>query len=58
MGRLSGVQILILDTLFAHLQELIQNTKTDEADEVFITKLSLSLGRGESKDIYDAPLLI
>ncbi|KAJ9091822.1 hypothetical protein QFC19_008935 [Naganishia cerealis] len=48
MSRLSGVQILILDTLFAHLQALVQNTKTEEADEVFITKLALSLGR----DLY------
>lgn len=47
MSRLSGVQILILDTLFAHLQTLVQNTRTEEADEVFITKLALSLGRGE-----------
>ena len=46
MGRLSGVQILILDTLFTHLHELIENTKTEEADDVYITKLSLSLGRG------------
>ncbi|GHJ86351.1 hypothetical protein NliqN6_2753 [Naganishia liquefaciens] len=45
MGRLSGVQILILDTLFTHLHELIENTKTEEADDVYITKLSLSLGR-------------
>ncbi|KAJ9093726.1 hypothetical protein QFC21_006322 [Naganishia friedmannii] len=45
MSRLSGVQILILDTLFAHLQALVQNTRTEEADEVFITKLALSLGR-------------
>ncbi|KAJ9123068.1 hypothetical protein QFC22_001257 [Naganishia vaughanmartiniae] len=45
MSRLSGVQILILDTLFAHLQALVQKTRTEEADEVFITKLALSLGR-------------
>jgi hypothetical protein len=58
MGRLNGVQILILDTLFAHFQELIQNTKTDEADDVFITKLSLSLGRGESDNNSEVPFLI
>lgn len=52
MGRLNGVQVMILDTLFAHLQELINTTKTDEADEVFITKLSLSLGRGELGDRF------
>jgi hypothetical protein len=47
MGRLSGVQIMVLDTLFAHLRDLFRGTKTDEEDSVYLSKLALSLGRGE-----------
>lgn len=50
MGRLTGVQIMVLDTLFAHLQELVRGTKTEEPDDVYLSKLALSLGRGESDD--------
>lgn len=51
MGRLSGVQIMVLDTLFGHLQELVRGTKTDEEDSVYLSKLALSLGRGELQRI-------
>lgn len=57
MGRLSGVQIMVLDTLFAHLQDLVRGTKTDEEDSVYLSKLALSLGRGERQRTFNKSLL-
>jgi len=47
LAKLSGPQILVLDAVLAHFQALVKNTKTQESDEAYITKLSLSVGRRE-----------
>lgn len=45
LSHLAGPQIFVLDAIVGHLRQLIDSTKTEEADDVFITKLGLSLGR-------------
>lgn len=47
LAKLSGPQILALDALLSHLKHLISSTKTEESDEAYLTKLSLSIGRRE-----------
>ncbi|KAL1747937.1 hypothetical protein HDZ31DRAFT_80085 [Schizophyllum fasciatum] len=43
--RLPRVHLYVLDTLVKHLKELIEGTKVEESDEVYVTKLALSVGR-------------
>ena len=61
--RLPRVHLYVLDAIVLHLREsvfyfffyaaltnyyrLIDNTKVEETDEVYVTKLALSIGRGE-----------
>ena len=48
LGRVSKIKLIVLDAVISHLRTLIDSTKSDEADEVFISKLGFSLGRGRS----------
>ncbi|KAI4527594.1 hypothetical protein K525DRAFT_231913 [Schizophyllum commune Loenen D] len=43
--RLPRVHLYVLDTLVKHLKELIEETEVDESEEVYVTKLALSIGR-------------
>ncbi|KAH9995488.1 hypothetical protein BJV77DRAFT_1059663 [Russula vinacea] len=43
--RLPKVHLYVLDAIVLHLKELIDNTEVEETDEVYLTKLSLSVGR-------------
>lgn len=45
--RLPRVHLLVLDAIVKHLKTLADGTKTEESDEVFFTKLALSMGRSE-----------
>ena len=61
--RLPKVHLYVLDAVVLHLREsvfrsffysvltispsLIDNTEVEEAEEVYVTKLALSIGRGE-----------
>ena len=61
--RLPKVHLYVLDAIVLHLREsvfrsffyttltinrrLIDNTEVEESDEVYVTKLALSVGRGE-----------
>jgi hypothetical protein len=61
--RLPKVHLYVLDAIVLHLREsvflsffcaaltinrrLIDNTEVEETDEVYVTKLALSIGRGE-----------
>jgi hypothetical protein len=61
--RLPKVHLYVLDAIVLHLKELvfrsffyaaltinrrlIDNTEAEESDEVYVTKLALSIGRGE-----------
>lgn len=43
--RLPRVHLYVLDTLIGHLKGLIEGTKVEESDEVYVTKMALSVGR-------------
>ncbi|KAG6813158.1 hypothetical protein H0H92_013565 [Tricholoma furcatifolium] len=45
LQRLPRVHLYVLDLVVKHLRTLMENTKVEEADEVYITKLALSVGR-------------
>ncbi|KAG6845506.1 hypothetical protein H0H87_008403 [Tephrocybe sp. NHM501043] len=45
LQRLPRVHLYVLDLVVKHLKALIESTTVDEADEVYITKLALSVGR-------------
>jgi hypothetical protein len=47
LSRLPGAQLFVLDAIVGHLKRLIENTKTEEDEEIYVTKLALSLGRSE-----------
>ncbi len=48
LKRLSSSQVVVLDAIMGHLRNLIDSTQTEERNETFIKKLSLSMGRSES----------
>ncbi|KAH9040382.1 hypothetical protein EDB85DRAFT_1925857 [Lactarius pseudohatsudake] len=43
--RLPKIHLYVLDALVLHLKALIENTDVEETDEVYVTKLALSIGR-------------
>ncbi|KAH9066772.1 hypothetical protein EDB87DRAFT_1678620 [Lactarius vividus] len=43
--RLPKIHLYVLDALVLHLKTLIENTDVEETDEVYVTKLALSIGR-------------
>ncbi|TFY52335.1 hypothetical protein EVG20_g10594, partial [Dentipellis fragilis] len=43
--RLPKVHLYVLDAIVGHLRKLIDETKVEEADEFYVTKLALSIGR-------------
>ncbi|KAI0305821.1 hypothetical protein B0F90DRAFT_1693763 [Multifurca ochricompacta] len=43
--RLPKIHLYVLDAIVLHLRTLIDNTKVEEIDEVYVTKLALSIGR-------------
>ncbi|KAA1468841.1 hypothetical protein DENSPDRAFT_795101 [Dentipellis sp. KUC8613] len=43
--RLPKVHLYVLDAVVGHLRKLIDETKVEEADEFYVTKLALSIGR-------------
>lgn len=45
LSQMAGAQIFVLDAIIGHLRRLIDATTTEETNEVYITKLGLSLGR-------------
>ncbi|KAG6909042.1 hypothetical protein DXG01_002316 [Tephrocybe rancida] len=45
LQRLPRVHLYVLDLVVKHLRALIESTSVEEADEVYITKLALSIGR-------------
>ncbi|THH06841.1 hypothetical protein EW146_g9491 [Bondarzewia mesenterica] len=45
LQRWPKIHLHVLDAIVGHLKTLINNTKTGESDEVYITKLALSIGR-------------
>lgn len=47
LGRLPGSHIFALDAVIKHFRTLIDTTKSAEPDEVYITKLALSVGKSK-----------
>lgn len=45
LSRLPGAQLFVLNQVVAHFRALIDETRSDEPDDVYITKLALSTGR-------------
>nr|XP_019009105.1 GTPase activating protein [Kwoniella pini CBS 10737]OCF47886.1 GTPase activating protein [Kwoniella pini CBS 10737] len=45
LGRLPGSQLYVLDAVIKHFREMIDSTKSAESNEVYVTKLALSVGR-------------
>ncbi|KAG6890096.1 hypothetical protein C0995_012045 [Termitomyces sp. Mi166 len=45
LQRLPRVHLYVLDLMVKHLKTLIESTTVEEADEIYITKLALSVGR-------------
>ena len=59
LGRLPSVQLYVLNAVVQHWQEwvrvdssltcfsMMHSTKSEEPDDIYVTKLALSLGRSE-----------
>ncbi|KAJ7587883.1 hypothetical protein C8J56DRAFT_940472 [Mycena floridula] len=45
LQKLPRVHLYVLDAVVAHLRGLVDSTKVEEDDEVYMTKVALSLGR-------------
>ncbi|KAJ7281780.1 hypothetical protein C8J57DRAFT_82609 [Mycena rebaudengoi] len=45
LQRLPRVHLYVLDVIVSHLRNLIDNTKVEETEEVYLSKLALSVGR-------------
>ncbi|WVN86968.1 uncharacterized protein L203_102143 [Cryptococcus depauperatus CBS 7841] len=58
LGRLSGIQVFVLNAFIKHLRNMIDETKSAEADEVYITKLALSVGRTILRPQFETDLTI
>ncbi|KAL5513060.1 RGA8 [Sanghuangporus vaninii] len=43
--RLPRIHLLVLEAIFGHIKSLIDSTTTEEDNEVYMTKLALSMGR-------------
>ncbi|TFK32789.1 hypothetical protein BDQ12DRAFT_474872 [Crucibulum laeve] len=58
LQRLPRVHLYVLDVLVKHIKGLIETTKVEEADEVYITKLALSVGRSIIRPKFESELSI
>ncbi|WVQ96215.1 hypothetical protein IAU59_003319 [Kwoniella sp. CBS 9459] len=58
LGRLPGSQLYVLDAVIKHFRELIDSTKTPESNQVYVTKLALSVGRTILRPQYETDLTI
>lgn len=52
LGRLPGSHIFALDAVIKHFRTLIDTTKSAEPDEVYTTKLALSVGRSKCLFVF------
>ncbi|KAJ4473838.1 hypothetical protein J3R30DRAFT_3296406 [Lentinula aciculospora] len=58
LQRLPRVHLYVLDAIVSHLKKLIENTKVEESDEVYITKLALSIGRTVVRPKFETEITI
>ncbi|OAX43944.1 hypothetical protein K503DRAFT_610472 [Rhizopogon vinicolor AM-OR11-026] len=58
LQRLPRVHLYVLDAFVSHLRSLIQSTSVDEVDDIYFTKLALSVGRTIIKPKVETELSI
>ncbi|KAG0709279.1 hypothetical protein DFH29DRAFT_820737 [Suillus ampliporus] len=58
LQRLPKVHLYVLDAIVSHLRNLIQSTTVEEADDIYFTKLALSIGRTIIKPKVETELSI
>ncbi|KAG1746630.1 uncharacterized protein EDB91DRAFT_1118048 [Suillus paluster] len=58
LQRLPKVHLYVLDAIVSHLRNLIQSTTVEEADDIYFTKLALSVGRTIIKPKVETELSI
>ncbi|KAJ6518693.1 hypothetical protein C8R45DRAFT_807571 [Mycena sanguinolenta] len=58
LQRLPRVHLSVLDALVSHLRNLIDTTTVEETEEVYITKLALSVGRSIIRPKFESELSI
>ncbi|KIJ55243.1 hypothetical protein M422DRAFT_23852 [Sphaerobolus stellatus SS14] len=56
--KLPKIHLLVLDAIVGHLRNLIDTTKTEESNEVYITKLAISIGRAVLRPKHETQLSI
>ncbi|KAF7309694.1 hypothetical protein MIND_00340900 [Mycena indigotica] len=56
--RLPKVHLFVLDAIISHLRNLIDTTTAEETEEVYITKLALSIGRTLIRPKFESELSI
>jgi hypothetical protein len=52
------IHLSVLDAVLQHLKHLIDNTKTTESNEVYISKLALAIGRGVLRPKFENEMSI
>ncbi|KAJ7066747.1 hypothetical protein C8F01DRAFT_1020317 [Mycena amicta] len=58
LQRLPKVHLLVLDAVVGHLRNLIDTTQVEETEEVYITKLALSVARTIIRPKFESELSI
>ncbi|KAK4046385.1 Rho-GTPase-activating protein 8 [Microbotryomycetes sp. JL201] len=58
LSRLPPIHLEVLRYVMRHFHELLNSTKTDEADEVYLQKLSLSLARCVLRPRYETAITL
>lgn len=58
LQRLPKVHLYVLDAILQHLNRLISSTKVDEPEEVYITKLALTMGRAICRPKFETDITI
>ncbi|KAF8957472.1 hypothetical protein BDZ97DRAFT_1846365 [Flammula alnicola] len=56
--RLPRVHLYVLDAILKHLKNLVETTTVEEADEVYFTKIALSMGRTILRPKFESELSI
>ncbi|KAJ3986364.1 hypothetical protein F5890DRAFT_1572336 [Lentinula detonsa] len=58
LQRLPRVHLYVLDAIVSHFKKLIESTKVEESDEVYMTKLALSIGRTVVRPKFETEITI
>ncbi|ODN78380.1 hypothetical protein L202_04020 [Cryptococcus amylolentus CBS 6039] len=58
LGRLPASHVYALNAVIKHFRDLVDNTKSNEPNEVYVTKLALSVGRTILRPQHESHLTI